>query len=137
MRCGLLSKLALGIVVFIFITFSGCGHDQQLIQVDVTPASESVTAALGTSLTIQYTAIGTFQHPPAQKDITNQVVWSTPTPQIVSIDAQTGLATTHDGCGTNIPITATGREYINSGRGSVVVGTAVISVAHPQDPACP
>jgi hypothetical protein len=108
-----------------------------LIQIDVTPAAESVTAALGTSLTIQYTAIGTFQHPPAQKDITNQVVWSTPTPQVVSIDPKSGLATTHDGCGTNIPITATGREYINSGKGNVVVGTAVINLAHPNDPVCP
>jgi hypothetical protein len=135
MRRGLFSKVAVGVVVLIFITFSGCGHDQQLIQITVSPADTSVKTTLGASLTIQYTAIGTFQHPPAQKDITNQVVWSTPSPQIVSIDPKTGLATTHDGCGTNLPINATGREFIGSGTGSVVVGTAVVNVDHGS--ACP
>jgi hypothetical protein len=136
MRLGLFSKAATGIAILIFVASSGCGHDQQLILITVTPADETVSAALGTSLQIQYTAIGTFQHPPAQKDITNQVVWSTPTPQIVSIDPKTGLATTQDGCGTNVPINATGREHINSGTGSVVVGTATVSLKHPGVTGC-
>jgi hypothetical protein len=131
MGLGLLARLALGVVLLVVIASSGCGHDQRLIQIAVTPSNETVSTAPGVSLEIQYTAIGTFEHPPEQKDITKLVVWSTPTKDIVSIDAATGLATTHDGCGTNVPILATGHQSVNSGTGGVVVGTATVSLTHP------
>ena len=82
-----------------------CGHSQQLVSIQVQPSTET----FGSSTTpvidnfgaqVQLRALGTYIHPPVTKDITNQVTWSSNTPQMFTVDATTGMLTaTGESCG--------------------------------------
>src|SRR6202044_2453284 len=45
-----------------------------------------------------FTAIGTYIHPPATKDITDQVTWKSDNPQVVQVSS-TGVVSPNAGCG--------------------------------------
>jgi hypothetical protein len=107
---------------------SSCGHDQKLISITINPSGATIT---GTGVVVNFQAIGTYIHPPENKDITTSVVWTSAAPQVVSIVSNTGVATSGTGCGTNITITATAYSNPQNHTGSVVVGTATVSVSHP------
>src|ERR1700676_4265542 len=66
--------LALGALVTAgaLFTFPSCGHQEKLVAVTVQPSSFTFLTQAGSE---QYTAIGTYIHPPATKDITKQVTW--------------------------------------------------------------
>ncbi len=120
--------MAVGVV----LGLSSCGHDQKLISIAINPPGASIT---GAGVVVNFQAIGTFIHPPESKDITTSVVWMSAAPQVVSIVSNTGVATSGTGCGTNITITATAYSNPQSKSGSVVVGTAAVSVKG--NPGCP
>ncbi|HKB99054.1 MAG TPA: hypothetical protein VKD23_09730 [Terriglobales bacterium] len=126
--------LALGALVTFaaLLTLPGCGHDQKLESIAINPSGASIT---GAGVVVNFQAIGTFIHPPESKDITTSVVWMSAAPQVVSIVSNTGVATSETGCGTNITITATAYSNPQSKSGSVVVGTAAVSVKG--NPGCP
>jgi hypothetical protein len=126
--------LAIGTLVAIgtVLSLPSCGHDQVLTAVTINPSGASIT---GTGVIVNFQAIGTYIHPPESKDITTSVVWTSAAPQIVSIVSNTGVATSGAGCGSNITITATHYTNTQAQSGSVVVGTAAVSVT--QVPACP
>ena len=66
--------LAMGIMLALgaFLSLPSCGHDQKLVSLAVHPASPGFTFPVPTAgATGQYTAIGTYIHPPETKDVTS------------------------------------------------------------------
>ena len=53
---------------------SSCGFNQHLTSIQVLPPSATFG---GVGAAIQFKALGTYDHPPATKDITATVNWST------------------------------------------------------------
>lgn len=126
--------LALGTLLAVgaAVILPSCGHDQVLTGITVTPNGGTIT---GGGIITNFQATGTYIHPPEQKDLTDSVVWQSSNPQVIAfgfLGSTAGQAITEVGfCGTNIGITAT--EYSNpqTKTGSVVIGTAAVSVTCP------
>lgn len=91
----------------LLLTAPSCGDPQELVSITVQPQSETfgdgntpVSALKGAQ--VQLSALGTYVHPPVTKDITNQVTWSSNTPQMVTVNS-TGLITVTGGpCGATL-----------------------------------
>ncbi len=68
--------LALGALVAVGAVLStpSCGHDQKLVSLEIQPATFTFLEPYPTG-TEQYTAIGTYIHPPATMDVTSQATW--------------------------------------------------------------
>jgi hypothetical protein len=109
-----------------------CGFERRLVTITLIPDGANIT---GAGVEVQFKAVGNYIHPPDSRDITNSVVWASAAPQIVDVD-QSGLATSTDGCGTDITITATGHSDPHDGDSGVVIGTADVSVTQPGN-TCP
>lgn len=127
-----------GIAILVFtaialLNLSSCAHSQKLVGITVNPQGTSITlAGFGQVVGTQFTALGTYIHPPETKDVTAKAVWTTNTPSIIAVDPTTpGLInTTGEGCGTNLGITAS--VYSNPSdpsAGSVVEGTTTMNVS--------
>ena len=126
------STLFLGLLLF---TLAGCADEHKLVGIDVSPQNMTIT---GQGLSVQFTAIGHYQHPLQNKDITDTVVWKSSSDQIISFSStQPGLATSGGGCGTNLQVSA--NVYSNPkdpANGSVVQGVATVNVQQPGNPNC-
>jgi hypothetical protein len=118
-------------VLATLLSFPSCGHDHKLVSITINPPGATIT---GPGVDVHFQALGQYIHPPESKDITDSVVWASAAPQIVSIVSNTGVATSGDGCGANITITATAYSNPQNKSGSVVVGTATVNVTQP--PVC-
>lgn len=115
---------------------SSCGHDQQLVSISVQPTMETFGAAniplsADAGATVQLKALGSYIHPPVTKDITNQVHWSSNTPQMVTVNS-TGLITvTGLACGNTL-ISATVTTNSSAGNisssGAIVTGSMTANV---------
>jgi Bacterial Ig-like domain (group 2) len=123
--------------VVCLIGLTSCGHDQQLVSITVQPNKEifgaaNIPVSADAGLTVQLRAIGNYIHPPVSKDVTNQVVWSSNTPDMVTVDAATGLITaTGQACGdTLISATVTTNHSIGNvgSSGAIVTGTMTATV---------
>ncbi len=131
LRCLFLSMSALGM----FSALS-CGSKQQLVSINVTPqGSKMALSGVGQHLSTQFTAVGSYIHPPATKDITSFAVWKTDAPGIITLSpSQPGLVTTTGfACGTNLGVTA--NVYSNPSNpaaGSVISGQATVDVSIPE-----
>jgi len=70
--------LAIGAVIAVGAALSlpSCGHDQKLVSIAVTPTTATFPASTNVGAA-DFTAVGTYIHPPETKDITGQVTWST------------------------------------------------------------
>jgi hypothetical protein len=118
------------------LVLPSCGHQQQLVSIAIEPGTETFGDAktpviLDKGLNVQLRALGSFIHPPVTKDITNQVTWSSNTPQMVTVSS-TGLITaTGDACGGTI-ISATVTKNSSDGgissSGAVVTGSMTANV---------
>src|SRR5437879_1605990 len=98
---------------------SGGSAGGSIASLSIIPASQAVASPTQTS---QFLAIGTTSSG-ATVNLSNQVAWSSSSPQIATINASTGLAT---GVGKgSSTITAI---YNNSAGGTVVTGTATFTV---------
>jgi hypothetical protein len=117
---GLLLILMMVVVLFI----PSCGHDQTLESISVSPATVTYQ---GIGASAQYTALGSYIHPPETKDITNQVVWSVDIGNALNLTS-TGSATAINTCGIG-QVTAT--FYSNAAdhsKGTVVVGSSSFTI---------
>jgi hypothetical protein len=123
--------------VFCLIALTSCAHEQQLISITIQPKTEifgapniPVSANAGSS--VQLRAIGNYIHPPVSKDITDQVAWKSNTPDLMTVDAATGLITaTGLACGDAlISATVTTDHSIGnvSSTGAIVTGNMTASV---------
>jgi hypothetical protein len=120
-------------VLSLIVASLSCGFNQHLVGITVSPQGSTVIlSGLGQQVGTQFTAIGTYVHPPETRDLTSTAVWATDTPLVIALDPTTpGLFnTTGTGCGTNLGVTASVySDPSNHSAGSVVVGSATISVA--------
>ena len=129
-----MARLALRILTggFAFLgllAILSCGSRHLLTGITVTPDNVTFTNPQQGSQFITFTATGHFQHPPGDRDITNQVVWSIAFPDIFTIDPKTGIATYVGGCGTSLPVTATASTDLHlPPSGNIAQGTASISI---------
>ena len=104
-----------------------CAHPQKLVSISLSPAGGFVFEGYGAAG--QFTAYGTFIHPPETKDITSKVVWSLDIENFGTVTQQ-GLVTYQrtDGCGSGL-VNATYNNPPGDPSGSVIVGSAPVSGA--------
>jgi hypothetical protein len=137
MRRRTMRVIFLGAAVLLVSGIFGCGHDQELTSITVTPSDTTIT---GQGLELQYTALGHYIHPPESKDITSTVIWKSQADQIISFSTpdKPGLATSGFGCGDNLEISAVVYSNPNNpSSGSAVIGTATVNVKQINNPNCP
>ena len=124
-----------GVVSFL-AGLPACGHKQQLISITVTPAEENFGSTktpvdLDAGLSVQLRALGSYIHPPVSKDITNQVTWTSNTPQMVTVDANGLIMATGQACGNTIisaTVTTNRSEGDISSSGALVTGSMQANV---------
>ena len=129
-----------GLVVMagVMLSVASCGRSQELVSIAVQPAQETFGQAGETAIPVgaqvQLRALGSFIHPPVTKDITSQVIWTSNTPQMVTVDASGVITTTGNACGDTL-ISATVNTNKSSGgvnsNGAIVTGTMTASVLCP------
>jgi hypothetical protein len=127
--------LALGGLVALgaVLALPSCGHDSQLVGLQVMPAPPGFTFPLpNAGATGQYTAIGTYIHPPATKDVTSQATWAVDD-GVVSING--GLVTTNGSCGS-ADVSATMPQG-TGGASNIVRAYSFVTVDNPGDQNCP
>lgn len=128
-----LSVAVLLVTAVVLLNLSSCARSQQLVGITVTPQGSTITlGGVGEHISTQFTALGSYIHPPETKDLTSKAVWTTDSPTIISLDpTQPGLVTTTgEGCGTNLGVSASiYSDPANPSAGSVMVGEATMSVS--------
>jgi hypothetical protein len=131
--------VGLCVAAFLLATLSACGHKQQLVAITVVPAVENFGATnipvdLDAGLNVQLRALGSYIHPPVTKDITNQVVWVSNTPDMVTVNS-TGLITaTGRSCGGTLvsaTVTTNRSQGDISSNGTIVTGIMQANVICP------
>jgi hypothetical protein len=130
------SKLLVAVLALLIVIMVSCADDHKLVSIDVSPQNFTIT---GQGLNVQFTAIGHYQHPLEDKDITSTVVWKSSADQIISFatPSRPGLATSGGGCGTNLQISA--NVYSNPkdpANGKIVQGVATVNVQQPGNVNC-
>jgi Bacterial Ig-like domain (group 2) len=113
-----------------------CGHDQQLVSISIQPDTETfgdskTPVILDRGLNVQLRAFGSYIHPPVTKDITDQVTWTSNTPQMVTVDANGLITATGNACGNTL-ISATVTTNNSAGNlpssGALVTGFMTANV---------
>jgi hypothetical protein len=88
----------------LLFSLANCGRDQQLVSIQIQPDTETFGAANipvidDRGAQVHLRALGTYIHPPVTKDITNQVTWTSNTPQMFTVDSTGLLTATGESCG--------------------------------------
>ena len=78
---------------------SSCGFNQHLVSISIAP-SGATFGANNPSLYVNFTASGTYIHPPATKDITSLVTWESDTPQVAQVTSAGVAESEASDCGT-------------------------------------
>jgi hypothetical protein len=130
--------LAMGVLVSIgaLLSLPSCGHDQKLTGITVQPAT--VVYSTPESGVVNFSAYGTYIHPPETKNITSQVTWSTDVPELLAINYQGvagAVAPSGGGCGI-ASVVATATEG-TGGSANVIPGYATVTVNNPANITCP
>jgi Divergent InlB B-repeat domain len=125
--------LAMGALVTVaaLLSFPSCGHDRKLVSIEIHPASFTFLTP-DTRSTGQFSAIGTYIHPPATRDITSQATWKV-ADNVVTMNA--GLVSPTGGCGS-ADVSASLPEG-TGGASNIVIGYGTVTVNDPSDPNCP
>lgn len=118
-------RKALGLVLICSIPLfvPGCGTGQQLVGITINPATV-VFGSADPTLFAQLTAMGTYTHPPATKDITTQVTWTSNIIEVAQVTS-TGKVSPNVACGVT-PINAS--VVTNSPKGNEITGTMSVTV---------
>jgi hypothetical protein len=113
------------------VALPSCGSKQKLVSITVNPTGGIVFGAADPALFAQLTATGTYVHPPATKDITNEVTWTSDVTE-VAVVSSTGRVTPNIACGV---ANVTASLQTSSPKGNVVSGTTTVTVDGPSP--CP
>ena len=119
------SLLGALLLIGLLVPITSCSNSPSLTSIVVSPSSMNFG---GPNLHTQLTAVGYYTHPnhPAvTKDITDQVNWSSATPECVTVSA-TGLITSGQNICSGIIITA-GMQGFNG----LIQGTMTVNVTQP------
>jgi hypothetical protein len=120
--------LALLAVAGLPISMSSCAFNQHLTSIQVVPGSATFG---GIGASIQFKAIGTYDHPPETKDITAKAAWSIDSQNLVQFTSGTpGLVTAINDCGSGNVI-ASMQDGANDR-----FGTAFVTAAGVGTPVC-
>jgi hypothetical protein len=84
------------LIAFVFVP--GCARDQTLTGIQIQPSAGATFGGVDPALFVNFKAIGSYEHPPQTKDITNQVTWESDTPLVVQI-SNAGVASPNTNCG--------------------------------------
>lgn len=119
------SVAAVVVIAVSMVSSLSCARDQELVSIALQPAAGFVFE--GFDAQGQFTALGTYIHPPETKDITNKVVWTIDIANFGTITPAGQITYTRtDGCGSG-NVTAT--FYTNASNptaGSVVTASAPV-----------
>lgn len=124
------SAIALVVVAGALLTVSSCGHDQQLVSIQIQPSVETfgasnIPVSANAGAQVQLRALGTYIHPPVTKDITDQVTWNSNDPQMMTVSSTGLLMATGGACGGTL-VSATLTTNTSSGglssSGALVTG---------------
>ena len=130
-----LSAVGLLVIVGLLLSFSSCAHDQQLVSMTITPSGFTFLQPDPTAQA-QFTALGTYIHPPATKDITNLVTWKSSIEQVATVSSAGVVSPTgNGGCGGS-NISASYNQGTGPG-GNTVFAFATVTVDNPAVPGCP
>jgi Divergent InlB B-repeat domain len=124
--------LAFGALVTVAAVLSlpSCGNQKKLVSLAIQPAAFTFGTPNGTE---QFTAIGTYIHPPATKDVTSQATWKVDD-GVVTMNA--GLVSPAAGfCGGGT-ISASLPEG-TGGASNIMIAYATVTVDDPTNPLCP
>ncbi len=110
---------ALVVTAIALSILSSCARSQQLVGITVSPATATFG---GVGAQIQFRAVGTYIHPPENKDVTQQATWSIDSQNLVTINGP-GNVTAISDCGTG-NVSASIQEG-----GNFVTGSAFVSAA--------
>jgi hypothetical protein len=113
--------------VFSAIALPSCGSKQKLVGITVNPSGGIVFGAVDPALFAQLTATGTYIHPPATKDITDLVTWTSDITEVALVSS-TGVVTPNVACGV-ANVTASLKTH--SPTGNIISGTVAITVDGP------
>ena len=128
------SILALIAAATFFVNLSSCGFNQHLVSIQVVPPGATFNS-VGAS--IVFKAMGTYEHPPQTKDITDIVTWSVDSQNLVTI-SDTSLVTAVSICGSgnlyasyfDSPNQVTGSAFLTGGgAGTAACNEAVLTVS--------
>jgi hypothetical protein len=117
----------------LLLNTSSCGFNQHLVSIQVQPSGVTFNY-VGAS--IVFHAIGTYIHPPATKDITDQVTWSVDSQNLVTI-TNVSTVTALSTCGSgnlyakfyDSPNLITGTAFITGGgAGTAACNQGVLTV---------
>jgi hypothetical protein len=92
------SICALVAAATILLNASSCGFNQHLISISISP-SGATFGAVDNGLQVDFTASGTYAHPPETKDITSLVTWKSDTPQVAQVTSG-GVVSPNTDCGS-------------------------------------
>lgn len=121
-------------VAVMMLNMPSCARQQTLESITLSPAGGFVFEGFGA--TGQFTAYGTFIHPPQTKDVTDKVVWSLDIQNFGSVNQQGVVTYTRsDGCGSGL-VNATYNNPPGTPNGSVIVGSAPVSGQNNATPTC-
>jgi len=128
--------LALGALVALgaVLSLPSCGHDQKLVSLEIQPGTFTFLEPYPTTLTEQYTATGTYIHPPATMDVTNQATWKIDD-GAVTMTAPGKFTPAPGYCGGgNISATVPAGT---GGASNVMIAYATVTVDNPTVATCP
>jgi len=120
------------------LSLSGCGHDQKLVSISVTPTT--VTYPAPDSLPADFRAYGTYIHPPETTDITAQVTWTTDVTELLNFSyggpSVGEEVAPNDACGI-AQVWATAPEGTGGSLNIIVSPPTQVTVQDTTNPLCP
>jgi hypothetical protein len=127
------------VAVFLLASLSACGQEQQLESITIIPAVENfgadnIPVSANAGAQVQLRALGSYIHPPVTKDVTNQVVWASNTPDMITVDASGLITATGRSCGGTIisaTVTTNHSDGNISSTGALVTGSMQANVICP------
>ena len=90
------SIFALIAAASLLVSLSSCAFNQHLVAIRVSPPGATFQ---GVGAQIQFTAIGTYIHPPETKDISSQVQWAIDSQNLATVTSS-GFVTSTSICGS-------------------------------------
>jgi hypothetical protein len=128
--------LRLAVSCVLVLQTLSCSNGQQLVSIAIQPATESFGSSttpvnLDAGASVQLRALGSYSHPPATKDVTDQVTWASNTPALSTVNATGLLVATGQACGNALVSATVTRNTTDGGlssAGALVTGYMTASV---------
>jgi hypothetical protein len=128
-----ISIIGLAAVAAWLLSLSSCGRSQQLTAITIQPATFTFLTPDPT-LSANFTALGTYIHPPETKDISSLVTWSSDVPQLLAMTGST-VSPTGNGCGV-VNVSAS-YNHGTGADGNLVTGYSTVTINNPLEAICP